>query len=117
MSEQHSQHSRWTICLIALVLAGVGAFVIVSLALGTPIHILQGATCPKGSCKSGGLGSFISDANSLDTPATVAIGSVSILGVLAGGAMLGIAHPSATRVLATSAGTLLIVVLAKGIIA
>lgn len=102
--------------ILVIVLAAAGAVALALLVLGGPVDILKGAMCSGATCNGGQLQQFIQVADSLDNPASAAIGSISVLGVLTGGAMLGIAHPSATKVLATSAGTGLVVVLARGII-
>jgi hypothetical protein len=119
MSPQRMQSIERWVGLAVPLLASLAAVLVLLILIGH-IQILDGALCggTKGCTagNAGGLGSFVTAANSLDGPASVAIGSVAGLGVLMGGAMLGIAHPSATKVLAMSAGTGLVVVLGNGII-
>jgi hypothetical protein len=105
----------------AMILATAGLVVMLLSAAG-PIHILQTALCAQGNgvhntCKAGGLSGFTSAISAIEGPATIAIGSVSLLGVLAGGALWGIAHPSAGKTLAMAGGMGLVVLLARGIVA
>lgn len=63
-----------------------------------------------------GLGKFVSAANRLLTPATLAAASVMPFGVIAGGLMMGFGRPKGVMLVAASLGALVLIASAKGLV-
>lgn len=76
--------------------------------------IRNAAGIPDGSPE--GLGKFVTAANRLLTPATLAAASVMPFGVIAGGLMMGFGRPKGVMLVAASLGALVLIASAKGLV-
>lgn len=95
-----------------LIAASVGLVVTfaVLLLLGVEPQLLK----PAGD--DGPLDQFTQKVETVKNPATIALGSVSVLGVLTGGALLALGQQSGVRIMAMSGGAIAGVVLGYGLI-
>ena len=106
--DRSSQLAIAVLCLasaLALAVAEVGLFAEV---------IRNAAGIPDDSPE--GLGKFVSAANRLLTPATLAAASVMPFGVIAGGVMMGFGRPKGVMLVAASLGALVLIASAKGLV-
>ena len=106
--DRSSQLAIAVLCLasaLALTLAESGLFAEV---------IRNAAGIPDDSPE--GLGKFVSAANRLLSPATLAAASVMPFGVIAGGVMMGFGRPKGVMLVAASLGALVLIASAKGLV-
>ena len=118
MSPQDPSFDRRALSAVCLASAGVG----LALALlnstgpigGVAEVIRNAAGIPEDSPE--GLGKFVSAANRLLTPATLAAAAVMPFGVIAGGLMMGFGRPKGVTLVAASLGALVLIASAKGLV-
>ena len=108
-----SDDRRAQLVLAALCLATAVAFAVSEVGLLVEV-IRNAAGIPEDSPE--GLGKFVSAANRLLTPATLAAASVMPFGVIAGGLMMGFGRPKGVMLVAASLGALVLIASAKGLV-
>jgi hypothetical protein len=121
MSEQMTQRIERRATVAVPVMVALGEMLMLVILAGHA-DILAGAlTCKdahgkSGACDAGTLGNVVTAVNDVKGPATALIGSFAGLGVVGGGALFAVSHPSGTKMMTASAAAGLVVLLGNGVV-